>query len=177
VAPALPSVTAQGITVNVPLPAVTPAVPAAVPPAQSSLLSKFFASAPEPSTMDSIRHLVQPFIDASNGIRTANISSFEPRFKEVLTRLEQVLSQTRQVLQSDNDFRLWKQLANTFFLLKQNASDRKSSGVLCNLRTGTSRLYIITSLSRAEVHNRLMYMHNGPFKLEPASLNLLKKFA
>lgn len=163
----------QGITVNVPLPSV---LPAATP---SPLLTKFFASAPvappAPPTMTSIKPLVQPFLAASNDISAANIATFEPRFGEVLTRLAQVLFQTRHVLQSDEDYKLWKQLADTFFKLRQVGSDRKRSGVLCNLRTGTSRLYLITSLSNVEVNKR--YTHSKPFMLEPASLNMLKRFA
>lgn len=176
--PVTPSAPIQAVTVNVPLPAV-PVVTSPPPAQSSSLLNKFFASAPvpppAPPTMGSVKSLVQPFLEASNNIRAADIATFEPRFGEVLTRLAQVLFQTRQVLQSDDDFKVWKQLAETFFKLRQVVSDRKRSGVLCNLRTGTSRLYLITSLSQAEVNKR--YTHTKPFMLEPASLKLLQKFA
>lgn len=131
------------------------------PSSWSSLFSGMFVRA-DSATVDPPHETLTPAVDQAEKI------------KELIPLLENAV----EYCYGNDDYDIWRLYSGTCRLLEKlkGGSPRLlSDGFICNLRTGTTRIYLETSLTHAEVE--AMYSHNGTTTLSPSTLASINLFA
>jgi hypothetical protein len=124
---------------------------------------------------DTVRPLFTGLLEFTFKLMDIEKNFSSPQFDPLLDMYRDVLTQTRDLFVSQQDLHLWKALANSFIQLQTLNSFRNTKGILCNLNTGTTRLFIISRLTKDEMDKR--YLHNGVTTLTGDTLEKMKKFA
>lgn len=162
-----------------PLPATTAAPEEPLPTASASQDESAIVSGEtrQPSSWSSLFSGMFVKADAAGSSQDPpkpSIIDHSEKIKELLPRLNNAFDYCF----GHNDYnlaRLYMGICRLTGKLQGQCLDTVSYGYICNLRTGTARIYLKTSLQHAEVEAK--YSHDGTTTLSPSTLGSMNLFA